>query len=272
MIEHTDVLADFERSSFTALGRTRDVYRMGHGPAVLVLSEMPGITPKVAEFARRVAARGCSVAMPHLFGVDGAEPSNRTFARSLVQVCVSREFTLFATKSPSRVTRWLTELAHAEQARCGGPGVGVVGMCLTGGFALAMMVDPVVVAPVLSQPSLPFARKPGHPAGADLGITDDQRAAVRARALAGQCLVGLRFTGDPMVRAERFAALRELLGDAFIGVEIDSSPGNPWGYKEKAHSVLTEDLNEAAGSPTAEALERVLDFFTDRLGVSSTGG
>jgi dienelactone hydrolase len=226
---------------------------------------MPGITPLVAAFARKVAERGCSVAMPHLFGTDGAEPTMKVFRQSLRQVCVSREFTMLATKKSSTITKWLNELAHHEHEATGGPGVGVVGMCLTGGFALAMLVDPVVVAPVLSQPSLPAAFRKNSPARSALGLSDDERAKVVARAEAGQCVVGMRFTGDPLVPAERFAALRELLGDKFLGVEIDSSATNPWGYKAKAHSVLTEDLGNDLASPTHAALEQVLTFFTTQL-------
>ena len=153
---NSPVLDDFERDSFSARDVTRDVYRMGHGPAVQVLSEMPGITPLVAEFSRRVAARGLRVVMPHLFGTDGATPTLQENLKTFGEVCTSREFNLFARGSASPMTTWLRDLAHAEHERNGGPGVGVIGMCLTGGFALAMMVDPVVVAPVLSQPSLPI--------------------------------------------------------------------------------------------------------------------
>ena len=144
-----------------------------------------------------------------------------------------------------------------------GPGVGAVGMCLTGGFALAMMVDDVVVAPVLSQPSLPAAVLKRN--RDDLGISAADLATVKRRSDEGVCVLGLRFTGDPMVPAARFERLERELGDNFIGVEIDSSEGNPWGYKAKAHSVLTEDYSDAEGSPTKIALEQVLDFFRERL-------
>ena len=267
-----DELNDFTATPFTALGRTRDVYRTGTGPTVLVISEMPGITPLVADFARKVASAGCSVAMPHLFGRDGEPASNGAYRRALRQVCVSREFVLFSSGTSSPVTKWLNELAHHEHATTGGPGVGVVGMCLTGGFALAMMVDPIVVAPVLSQPSLPIALRKSSKARGDLAISDTERAAVAARAAAGQCVVGLRFTGDPLVPAERFAALRALLGDRFLGVEIDSSPTNKFGYAEKAHSVLTTDLGTDPESPTHAALAQVMEFLTSQLGVSSTAG
>ena len=139
-------------------------------------------------------------------------------------------------------------------------------MCLTGGFALAMMVDPVVVAPVLSQPSLPFGITAAEKRS--VGLSDADLTVVKERVAAGTCVIGLRFTGDRAVPAERFARLREELGDGFIGVEIDSSAGNPWGYKKAAHSVLTEDYSDAPGSPTRIALDQVLDFFAERLEVS----
>jgi dienelactone hydrolase len=136
-------------------------------------------------------------------------------------------------------------------------------MCFTGGFALAMMVDDVVLAPVLSQPSLPFPVTKAHKR--DLGISDDDLAAVKQRCAAGVSVLGLRFTGDRAVPPERFQRLRDELGDAFVAVEIDSSSGNAHGNPRMAHSVLTEHLIDEEGSPTRAALEQVLDLFRDRL-------
>jgi dienelactone hydrolase len=230
---------------------------------VLVISEAPGITPLLAEFSRRVADRGLRAVMPHLFGRDGAPATVPEALRSLGEICVSREFTLFAKHQASPVTSWLRDLARAEHERHGGPGVGVIGMCVTGGFALAMMVDPVVVAPVLAQPSLPVGRK----SKSELGVSGSDLIAIKERASHGVCLLGYRFTGDKKAPAERFARLQQELGDAFVGVEIDSSAGNPWGYPTNAHSVFTEALGEQEGSPTRQALEQVLTFFTERLKV-----
>ena len=137
----------------------------GPGPAVIVISEIPGITPNVARFARMVAGIGCTAVMPHLFGDDGGDPTMPLRPAEVAKACVSKEFTILALNRTSPVTVWLRALARAEHERCGGPGVGVVGMCLTGGFALAMMVDDVVVAPVLSQPSLPFPVSAKHRRG-----------------------------------------------------------------------------------------------------------
>jgi dienelactone hydrolase len=182
---------------------------------------------------------------------------------SLSKACISREFTVLALGQTSPIVSWLRALAREEHQRCGGPGVGAVGMCFTGGFALGMMVDDVVVAPVLSQPSLPFPVSASRRRDVGLSPADLQRVQDRARS--GTCVLGLRFTGDKMSPPERFEHLRELLGDAFVAVELDSSPGNAHGHKKAAHSVLTEDLDDRPGTPTRDALDQVLAFFRERL-------
>jgi dienelactone hydrolase len=263
-----DDLSDFTKTTFTHDGTTRDVYRQGIGPAVIVMAEIPGITPKVADFARRVVELGCTAVLPVLFGTPGKDMSMGTVLTSIGPACVSREFAAFASNRTAPVTRWLRALAADEHERCGGPGVGAVGMCFTGGFALAMMVDDVLVAPVLSQPSLPFGITGKQKRAVQLSPED--LASVKRRAAEDDvCVLGLRFTGDRAVPDERFARLREELGDRFIGVEIDSSKGNPHGIRTMAHSVLTEDLTDEPGHPTRDALDQVLTFFRDRLLVST---
>ena len=258
------MLDGFEQSTFTAEGMTHDVFRMGSGPAVIVIHEVPGVTPEVADFGRRVAAIGCTAILPSLFGTPGKAVSVPYVIQSLAHGCVSKEFATWATGKTSPATIWLRALARSAHAECGGPGVGAVGMCMTGGFALAMSVDPTVVAPVLSQPSLPFALSKRHKA--DVGVTADDLATVVKRTKDdGLCMIGLRFTGDKLVPVERFETLRRALGNAFIAVEIDSSPGNPHGFKKSAHSVLTEELRDEPGHPTNDALQLVLDHFRTRL-------
>jgi dienelactone hydrolase len=258
-----DTLADFEASTFSAGGSGRAIYRLGSGPAVIVISELPGITPHVARFGRAVAGAGLTAVLPHVFGEDGRAASNGYVLGSLAGACISREFTVLARGRTSPVISWLRALARDEHQRCGGPGVGAVGMCFTGGFALGMMVDDAVVAPVLSQPSLPFPVSRSR--RRDVGISAADIERVQQRASAGTCVLGLRFSGDSWSPSERFDHLRELLGDAFVGVELDSSPGNPHGHKKMAHSVLTEDLDDRPGTPTRDALDQVLAFFRERL-------
>lgn len=264
-------LDGFTRSELTFEGTTRTVYRAGVGPAVIVIAEMPGITPDVMGFARRVVDLGCSVALPHLFGEPGRDPGRRGVASEVPDVvssmgpaCVSQEFTVLATGKTSPIMGWLRALGRDLHAVCGGPGIGVVGMCFTGGFALGMIADAPVLAPVLSQPSLPFPTT--AKAKADLNLSpDDLDAAVAACSARDLTVLGLRFSADKASPSERFDTLRRLLGDRFVGVEIDSSPGNPWGHRKTAHSVLTRDLIDADGQPTRDALDRVLDLFRTRL-------
>ena len=265
-----DDLSDFEKTTFTHDGKTRDVFRQGTGPAVIVMAEMPGITPKVLEFARRVSALGCTVVLPHLFGQPGRDPleggrlKTLTYGlSSMVPACISKEFTVLATGKTSPVIDWLRALARHEHERCGGPGVGAIGMCFTGGFALAMATDDRLLAPVLSQPSMPIAIKKANRRNIDTSPED--LAVVKQRcANDGLKVLGLRFTSDSFVPGERFEFLREQLGDGFIGVELGPETANPDAVM-KPHSVVTEHLIDEPGQPTRDALDQVLELFRSRL-------
>jgi dienelactone hydrolase len=256
-------LEGFQRFTFAHDGESKPVYRRGAGPGVVIVHEVPGITPPVEAFANRVADAGFTVYLPHLFGTPGRPLSAGYAIGQMARVCISQEFHVLAAGSSSPITAWLRALCRRAHAECGGPGVGAIGMCLTGNFALALMVDESVMAPVLSQPSLPFpisrARREGlHLSTRDLEI-------VKKRARQGCGVLGLRFTVDPLVPRERFERLRRELGAGFEAIEIDSRPGNPHGIKRTAHSVVTNDLVDAAGHPTRAALDRVLGFFAERL-------
>ena len=256
-------LAGFAESTFSHDGLSRPVYRAGTGPAVIVIHEVPGLHPEVIAFGRRVVDAGFTVYMPSLFGTPGKKFGWGYTFRTMPRVCIAREFASLALDRTSPITGWLRQLAARAHAECGGPGVGAVGMCFTGGFALGMMVDDTMLAPVLSQPSLPFPV--GKKRKVAVGISDADLERVKERAAQGACVLGLRFTADPAVPPERFETLRRELGDAFIAVEIDSSRGNPYGIKRYAHSVLTLDFVDEPGHPTHDALERVLSFLQERL-------
>jgi dienelactone hydrolase len=259
-------LAGFTESTHTYDGMTRSVFAAGAGPAVIVIHEIPGLHPGVAAFAQRVVDAGFSVRMPSLFGTPGREISAGYTIETLARACVAKEFAAFALDRTSPVIGWLRQLAVEAHAECGGPGVGAVGMCFTGGFALGMMVDDTMLAPVLSQPSLPFPVSPAR--RRSVGISDVDLARVKERAAGGACLMGLRFTEDMAVPDARFATLRRELGDAFIAVEIDSSKGNAHDIPRAAHSVLTEHFVDEPGHPTRDALDRVLAFFGERLALT----
>jgi len=241
-------LSGWSKGSFTAATLTRDTYRKGEGPVVIVVHEIPGITPAVERFANDVVAAGFTVVMPDLVGTPGREVSGGYTISSMLKVCISREFTNMALNKTSPIISWLRALARSLHQEVGGIGVGAVGMCFSGGFALGMMVDDIMVAPVLSQPSLPFAI--GKSRAADLNLSPDDAAVIAERASQGCEVLGLRFDKDKLV-GDRFSSLRSLLGDSFIAVEIPSST-------PKDHSVLTEQRDEAS-------VQRVLQFFTDKL-------
>jgi Dienelactone hydrolase family len=189
----TGAVPGFDVTTFAHAGREHEVYRAGAGPAVVVIHEVPGLHPGVIAFGQRLADAGYRVYLPSLFGHPGAPPTGRETLRVLPQVCVSREFTLLANRT-SPVATWLRALAAQAHAECGGPGVGAVGMCFTGGFALAMAVEPAVLAPVLSQPGLPAPVTARNRAG--VGLDPADLAVVRQRAHDGLCVLGLRFSAD----------------------------------------------------------------------------
>ena len=241
-------LEGWDKGSFTSATITRDTYRRGTGPVVVVVHEIPGITPAVERFANEVVDRGFTVVMPDLVGEPGRAVSGGYLAKSMLQVCIAREFTTMAAGRTSPIISWLRALARSLHAEVGGRGVGAVGMCFSGGFALGMMVDDIMVAPVLSQPSLPFPV--GKKKAADLNLSPDDAAVVADRAARGCEVLGLRYDADRAV-GDRFTSLRELLGDAFIAVELPSR-------KKTDHSVLTEQRDDAS-------VERVLGFLEQKL-------
>ena len=241
-------LSGWEKGSFTAATLTRDTYRKGSGPVVVVVHEIPGITPAVERFANEVVERRFTVVMPDLVRTPGREVSGKYIASSMFKVCISKEFTNMALNKTSPIISWLRALARSLHNEVGGKGVGAVGMCFSGGFALGMMVDDIVIAPVLSQPSMPFAVNKAR--GADLNLSPDDAAVIAQRAADGCQVLGLRFDKDRAV-GDRFSSLRTLLGDAFVAIELPSS-------KPSDHSVLTEQRDEAS-------VQRVLDFFAEKL-------
>ncbi len=238
----------WSRSKFSNDGVTHETFRKGSGSVVIIVHEIPGITPAVEKFADEVVAAGFTVVMPLLVGNFGDPPNSKYMASSATKVCISREFTTMALNKTSPIISWLRALAKYLYAEIGGKGVGAVGMCFSGGFALGMMVDDIMLAPVLSQPSLPFAL--GANRSADLNLSPQDTRRIAQRAEAGCQVLGLRYKGDRLV-GTRFAELHELLGDAFIAVEFDST-------SKSDHSVLTEQRQELG-------VQRVLEFLKSKL-------
>src|SRR6516162_9175907 len=268
-----DPLDDFAAREMTLDGVTKKIYVAGQGPAVIVMAEMPGISPHVARFARWVRDAGFTVYMPSLFGRDGAVPGAEEGVAVYQRACVSAEFRVYQANSSSPVTQWLRALARLAHKECGGRGVGAIGMCFTGNFALTMMLEPAMLAPVLSQPALPLK----DPAG--LEIAAEEIKAVRDRLEREDLTVlAYRFAGDRFCRAERFAAYAAALGDRFVGRVLPDNAANPdvapfFAVRVACpHSVVTAHLIDEAGphrrSFGGYSLSLRSDFFDEGDGAS----
>ncbi|RVW01660.1 dienelactone hydrolase family protein [Rhodococcus spongiicola] len=265
-LHEDDPLDDFERSTVELDGIAKTVYVAGRGPAVIVMPEMPGISPHVARFGRWVRDAGFTVYLPSLFGRDGAVPGVEEGVAVFRKACVSAEFRALGRNGNSPAVRWLRALARLAHDECGGPGVGAIGMCFTGNFALSMMLEPAMLAPVLSQPSLPL----GDPDGID--STPEELALVRKRLDENDLTVmAYRFSGDKFCHAERFAAYEQALGDRFVARVLPDSAANtetsPFFEHVIAgpHSVVTAHLIDEAGQPTVAARDEILAFLGERL-------
>jgi dienelactone hydrolase len=256
-------LSGFTETTFESEEVTYPIFRCGTGPGVVIMPEIPGFTPTTADLGRRVADSGFTVVIPSLFGTPGRKFSLPYVGLQFIRICISREFHVLASNHSSPVTDWLRALCREVHSELGGPGVGVLVLCLTGNFALSLMVDPVVMAPVMSEPALPFpvssARKKG------IHLNQEDLSKVKERVRDGVSVLGLRFTHDFMCPSQRFEALQQELGNGFEAIEIKSGPGNPHNIKRLAHSVLTEEFVDKEGHPTREALDRVITFFQQRL-------
>ena len=265
-LDEYDPLEDFEPRRITLNETTKMVHMSGTGSAVIVMPEVPGISPHVARFARWLREAGFTVYMPSLYGRDG-EPVDLEVGRATFKrVCMSAEFRAFGAGASAPVTQWLRALARLAHEECGGPGVGAIGMCFSGNFALSMMLEPSMLAPVLSQPALPLDDDAG------LQIAPDELKIAKQRLDAENLTVmAYRFEGDRFCKSQRFAAYQQALGDRFVGRVLPDSAANPdvpEFFKEEVrtpHNVVTVRLIDEEGQPTRKARDEILQFFTRRL-------
>ncbi len=259
---HPEPLTDFEKRSMTFLGKTKEVYVAGEGPAVIVMSEMPGIYEYVAKFARYVRDAGFTVYMPHMFGKAGKPPSTFYSVTTMARACISREFKAFAANESSPIIDWLRALAKQAHEECGCKGVGAIGMCFTGNFSLNLMLEPSVLAPVLSQPSLPL----GKPGG--MHISPEELRCVKDRLDKEDLTVlAYRFEGDSFCQKDRFDEYEAALGDRFVATVLPDESARK-GMPMDPHSVVTMHLIDEDGQPTRKAVDDILAFYNTRLKAS----
>lgn len=267
LLTQNDPLTDFERREYTCQGATRAVYVAGQGPGVVLLSEMPGISPHLARFARWLRDAGFTVFMPSLFGEDGAVPRVEEGIKVFRRTCISAEFRALEAGGETPIVTWLRELARIAHQDCRGRGVGAIGMCFTGNFALNLLIEPATVAAVACQPSLPLEDTSA------IALTPDEATAIRQR-MERENLTALayRFSGDRWCTSQRFDAYRVALGPRLICRELPDSAANPEPppfFKEVVggpHSVITAHLIDREGEPTLRARDEIIAYFRDALG------
>jgi dienelactone hydrolase len=238
------------------------VWTGGEGPAVVVMPEMPGLSPDVLRLARWIRDAGFTVWLPSLFGEDGAYPTTERGEPVIRRACVSKEFRAFGGGETSPVTLRLRALARLALQECGGRGVGAVGLCFTGNFALTMMLEPAVVAAVVNHPSLPLDAPDA------LELSPEDGVAIRERLRAEDLRVlGYRFDTDRWCTAARFAAYEQLLGDRFEGRTLPgavANPSPPSFFRDVVgtpHSVVTAHLVDEEGHPTVRARDEILAYL-----------
>jgi dienelactone hydrolase len=260
VINTWDKLADFTRREITFDGLKREVFVAGSGPGVVIIHEIPGITPEVARFARWVRDAGFTVYLPSLFGKPGKPNESGYIRASIFHCCIAREFKIFAANESSPIVDWLKQVSALAHQECGGKGVGALGMCLTGNFALAMMVEPAVLAPVLCQPSLPPQNQRG------LHASPQDVKTVRARLDSENLTMkAYRFAGDPACKTARFEAMQKALGPRFEGETLPDSAAKPDTFRPHPHSVVTTHLIDEQGSLTRQKVDEIIAFFEQRL-------
>ena len=274
-------MEDFTRFYFAdSSSSKRLVYKKGSGAAVILMHELPGMISECVDLARRLA-ENFTVYMPLLFGEPDKPFSIPKMLQYTAQICISKEFYCFAQNKSSPITDWLKALCREAKQECGGKGVGVIGMCLTGGFVLSLMADDSVIAPVASQPSLPFGITSAHKAA--LGVSSEELEVAKDRANNdGVAILALRFSEDKISPPDKFDTLRQEFGEAteiiedsaelcwkrnaaLETIEINSQPNNPYNLPQISHAVLTLGYSSDSGHPANRVYQRVVEFLQSQF-------
>lgn len=243
-------MQEYSKRSFVApvaggFNVSHDVYTAGRGPIVVIIQELPGIGPQTLALAGRLRDEGFTTVLPHLFGPLGKV----SMVGNLVRVmCMRREFRLLEKNATSPIVDWLRALCRELRVQHGVKGVATIGMCLTGNFAISLMVDDSVLAGVASQPSMPIRDQSAlHMSPKDV----DQ---IKSRLDATQPMLAYRFAEDSLCTAAKFTAIDKAFNTDRERIHLRTLPG-------KGHSVLTLDFVDSTDHPTAQALAEIVGYF-----------
>lgn len=239
----------FEHSNEDAAHR---VYFNGSGPPIIIMHELPGLTYESFEFAERLILAGFTTYLPHMFG----RLNKKNSILNLTKLCISREFKIFARNETSPVVNWLRSLSNFLQAEYTGKGVGAIGMCITGSFAIPLLINSPVIAPVVSQPAAPI-QSAGNMLGfhkRSFGISKADLEAAKEKIDRNNIQINIyRFKLDKLSPAEKVEAFIKYFGNNHVNYyELDSA--NP------CHSVFVHDFNEEP-KETQKALDDLIEYF-----------
>ena len=245
-------IEDFAKKNCTYFGKTRAVYQRGTGPHVVILPEVPGLHKQVFALGDRLVNHGFQVHLLSLFGKDGEPFRYRDTPSCLLKACIRKEFAVFAQHRSSPITNWVRAYCSSLHEHTQ-KGIGLIGMCLTGNFALSMLAEPWMLAPILCQPSLPLYPKDAVHVDPNIIKNSSQK------------VLAMRFSNDILCPRKRFTALQKDLGERIELLELDSSIGNQHKILPIAHSVLTKDFVDKEGHPTKEALKHTIYFLKQHI-------
>jgi dienelactone hydrolase len=244
----------FAKSSFKAPTSDggeipHDIYQLGSGAPIVIIQELPGIGQETLDLAQRFVAQGFSVYLPHLFGPIGKISLAGNVARVF---CMRKEFHLFEANKTSPIVDWLKALCQKIKTDTDMKGVGVIGMCLTGNFAISLMADDSVLAAVASQPSMPITKQSA------LHMSPNDISQIKQGIDTSDSIYVYRFDQDPICKAAKFEALDTEFNHDKSRIHLKTLPG-------KGHSVLTLDFVDEKNHPTHQALDEILAYFSRQL-------
>jgi dienelactone hydrolase len=271
-------LTGFSQFSFASAGIGHVVYYGGerHDPPLLLMPEISGLSPGLIGFAERLIAARYQVYLPWLFGPFG----ERAPRRNVLKLCISREFANLRAGVSSPITAWLRALAEHISAHNSSANVGAIGMCLTGAFAIPLVLNPKVTAAVAAQPSIScsllFAslgiREPDKMRA--LNVSEEEIVEARRRLESGTAhLLAVRCRPDRICPAEKLERLRELFP---VGLETREyyEPGDRNSLGQRPHATFTKEFRlvpnlerdrAPADYPARRAFADLVSFFDRHL-------
>ncbi len=260
---------------FTHGDLTKTVYELPPAPdaedagAVVVLHELPGLSAETFRLGRLLSGAGLHVYLPLMFG----EAGEKAPVTNLWRLNFSSEWSLLDKDDGGEILPWLAALCAEVSRLHGGDGIGVVGMCLSGSLPIALLREPAVVAPVVSQPSLPLcAWTEARKAAAGIHASDLELAKRRVDE-EGIEILAFRFELDDISPPERLASLADSFGDGFLDrtVTCFEYSGDGWRLEEDAHSVLTAEYCDVPGHPSKRRVDETIAFLKRRLAPAAGG-